>query len=90
MTDQQTVIIELANIGRSFSMGYKKTPNARPIINITIPDELLDEVENFRFTERKRNRSQAICQILELGLKAYREQKEPSTIISSKGDDYDS
>lgn len=56
-------------------MGYKKSPNARPIINITIPDDLLEEVENFRFAERKRNRSQSICQILELGLKAYREQK---------------
>ncbi|MEK5379382.1 hypothetical protein [Niallia sp. FSL W8-0635] len=47
-------------------MGHKKSPNARPIINITIPDDLLEEVENFRFAERKRNRSQAICQILEL------------------------
>lgn len=61
--------------GMFWSMGYKKYPNVRPIINITISDDLLEEVENFRFAERKRNRSQAICQILELGLKAYREQK---------------
>jgi metal-responsive CopG/Arc/MetJ family transcriptional regulator len=73
-------------------MGYKKTPNARPIINITIPDELLEEIENFRYAERKRNRSQAICQILELGLKTHREQKGPSSMktkITSKGDPHD-
>jgi metal-responsive CopG/Arc/MetJ family transcriptional regulator len=65
-------------------MGYKKSPNARPIINITIPEELLEEVENFRFAERKSNRSQAICQILELGLKTFREQKNiPSMMMNN-------
>lgn len=61
-------------------MGYKKTPNARPIINITIPDELLTETENFWFNERYKNRSQAICTLIEMGLKEYKEQKSRKNI----------
>lgn len=57
-------------------MGYKKTQNARPIVNITIPDELLEKIEDFRYEERCKNRSNAICILVEMGLKAYKEQKE--------------
>lgn len=55
--------------------GYKKTPNARPIINITIPEELLDKVEDYRYNERFSNRSQAICKLIENALEMYSAKK---------------
>lgn len=47
--------------------GYKKTPNAKPIINITLTDELLNKIEDFRFNERIPSRSQAISKLIEYG-----------------------
>lgn len=44
--------------------GFKKTPNAKPIINITIDEELLKKVEDFQFDNRIKNRSEAIRQLL--------------------------
>lgn len=44
--------------------GHKKTPNAKPIINITIDDDLLQKVEDFQFENRIKNRSEAIRQLL--------------------------
>lgn len=50
---------------RRFAMsGFKKTPNAKPIINITIDEELLKKVEDFQFDNRIKNRSEAIRQLL--------------------------
>lgn len=56
--------------------GYKKTANARPVINITIPEELLDKIEDYRYNEIFSNRSQAICNLIESGLKISRREKE--------------
>jgi metal-responsive CopG/Arc/MetJ family transcriptional regulator len=44
--------------------GFKKTPNAKPIINITIDDDLLKKVEDFQFENRIKNRSEAIRQLI--------------------------
>jgi metal-responsive CopG/Arc/MetJ family transcriptional regulator len=44
--------------------GHKKTPNAKPIINITIDDDLLQKVEDFQFENRIKNRSEAIRQLI--------------------------
>ncbi|WP_187442730.1 CopG family ribbon-helix-helix protein [Rossellomorea vietnamensis] len=44
--------------------GHKKTPNAKPIINITIDDDLLKKVEDFQFENRIKNRSEAIRQLI--------------------------
>ena len=54
--------------------GHKKTPNAKPIINITIDDELLEQVESFRFDNRFANRSQAITYLLRKAMEE--EQKD--------------
>ncbi|MEK3988485.1 MULTISPECIES: hypothetical protein [Robertmurraya] len=45
--------------------GYKKTPNAKPIINITLTDELLKRIEDYRYNERIPSRSQAISNLIE-------------------------
>ncbi|MDQ0230279.1 hypothetical protein [Metabacillus malikii] len=47
--------------------GYKKTPNAKPIINITLSEDLLNKIEDFRFNERIPSRSQAISILIEYG-----------------------
>ncbi|WP_241475438.1 ribbon-helix-helix domain-containing protein [Priestia flexa] len=44
--------------------GHKKTPNAKPIINITIDEELLKQIEDFQFDNRFKNRSQAITHLI--------------------------
>lgn len=44
--------------------GHKKSPNAKPIINITIDDDLLQKVEDFQFENRIKNRSEAIRLLL--------------------------
>lgn len=56
--------------------GHKKTPNAKPIINITIDDELLTEVENFRYDNRFANRSQAITYLLRKAMEEELKEKE--------------
>lgn len=53
--------------------GHKKTPNAKPIINITIDEELLQKVEDFQFENRIKNRSEAIRQLI---LKAMEQEEE--------------
>lgn len=55
--------------------GHKKTPNAKPIINITIDDELLQKVEDYQFDNRIKNRSEAIRLLL---LKAMEEEDKES------------
>lgn len=47
--------------------GFKKTPNAKPIINITISEDLLKKVEDYQFDNRIKNRSQAIVELLQKG-----------------------
>lgn len=56
--------------------GHKKTPNAKPIINITIDDELLKEVETFRFDNRFANRSQAITYLIRKAMEEELKEKE--------------
>lgn len=55
--------------------GHKKTPNAKPIINITIDEELLKQVEDFQFDNRIKNRSEAIRLLILKGMEA-KEQSE--------------
>lgn len=55
--------------------GHKKTPNAKPIINITIDDELLKQVEDFQFDNRIKNRSEAIRLLILKGMEAKEEEK---------------
>jgi metal-responsive CopG/Arc/MetJ family transcriptional regulator len=59
--------------------GYKKTPNAKPIINITIPEDLLQQVVDYKFDQRIDNRSQAICKLVRLGLEKAKENNSKSS-----------
>lgn len=54
----------------------KKTPNAKPIINITISEELLKKVEDHQFENRIPNPSKAICELIENGLLHFQESKK--------------
>jgi metal-responsive CopG/Arc/MetJ family transcriptional regulator len=56
--------------------GFKKTPNAKPIINITIDEELLEKVEDFQFANRIKNRSEAIRQLVLLGMEELKKDKQ--------------
>jgi metal-responsive CopG/Arc/MetJ family transcriptional regulator len=56
--------------------GFKKTPNAKPIINITIDEELLEKVEDFQFANRIKNRSEAIRQLVLLGMEELKKESQ--------------
>ena len=60
--------------------GFKKSPNAKPIINITIDEELLKRIEDYQFENRIRNRSQAIAQLIQKGMLSLDD-------LDEKGDD---
>jgi metal-responsive CopG/Arc/MetJ family transcriptional regulator len=45
-------------------MAWKKLPNAKPTITLTIDEELLKDLEDFQFDNRIKNRSQAIDALL--------------------------
>lgn len=55
--------------------GHKKTPNAAPIINITMDDELLKLVEDYQFDNRIKNRSEAIRRLLKAGMEVMKQEK---------------
>lgn len=48
--------------------GNMKTINSKPIINITILESLLNEAIEYKFQQRLDNGSQAICQLIKMGL----------------------
>lgn len=50
-------------------MAWRKLPNAKPTITLTIDEELLKELEDFQFDNRIKNRSQAIDTLLRKALK---------------------
>jgi metal-responsive CopG/Arc/MetJ family transcriptional regulator len=56
--------------------GFKKTPNAKPIINITIDEELLLKVEDYQFNNRIKNRSEAIRQLVLLGMEELNKENQ--------------
>ena len=52
---------------KSIEKEFKKqnqTENAKPIINITIDEDLLEKVEDYQFENRIKNRSEAIRRLL--------------------------
>ena len=50
------------------SLGWKKTPNAKPTITITLDEKLLKQIDDYQFENRIRNRSQAIKELIEKGM----------------------
>lgn len=57
-------------------MAWKKTKNARPTITLTIDEELLKELEDYRFDNRLPNRSQAIAELLRKGMEIEKKEEE--------------
>lgn len=49
-------------------MAWKKLPNAKPTITLTIDEELLKELEDYQFDNRIKNRSQVIDLLLRKAL----------------------
>ncbi|UYL93838.1 ribbon-helix-helix domain-containing protein [Geobacillus phage vB_GthS_NIIg9.7] len=50
------------------SIGWKKTPNAKPTITVTLDEELLKKIEDYQFENRIKNRSRAIQQLIIKGM----------------------
>ncbi len=50
-------------------------PTEKPRYCITVDDEMLKEIDDFRFGNRYSSRSQATLELIRLGLQALKEQK---------------
>lgn len=59
-------------------MAWKKLPNAKPTITLTIDEELLNELEDYQFDNRIKNRSQAIDMLLRKALQIQKETDKES------------
>ncbi len=51
-----------------------KMPTEKPRYCITVDDEMLKEIDDFRFGNRYNSRSQATLELIRLGLQALKEQ----------------
>lgn len=51
-------------------------PTEKPRYCITVDDEMLKEIDDFRFDNRYNSRSQATLELIRLGLEALKEQEE--------------
>ena len=61
-------------------------PTEKPRYCITVDDEMLKEIDDFRFDNRYNSRSQATLELIRLGLQALREQK-PMQENSEEGEE---
>lgn len=50
-------------------------PTEKPRYCITVDDEMLKEIDDFRFGNRYNSRSQATLELIRLGLEALKEQE---------------
>lgn len=62
--------------------GFKKFPNAKPIVNITIDEELLKKIEDFKFSNRFPNRSQAFTSLIIAGFEHLESQNKLVEYVS--------
>ena len=54
-------------------------PTKKPRYCITVDDEMLKEIDDFRFTNRYNSRSQATLELIRLGLEALKKNKQNET-----------
>ncbi len=54
-------------------------PTEKPRYCITVDEEMLKEIDDFRFGNRYNSRSQATLELIRLGLEALKEQKALKT-----------
>ena len=64
-------------------MAHVRKDSSKPTTTISLPTFLLEQVENYRFTKRKDNRSAAIADLIVKGLK-YQEllEKKKTRVLS--------
>lgn len=48
---------------------YRQTANAKPSAGISFEEEVLKAVDEYRFSKRKESRSEAVNELIEMGLK---------------------
>lgn len=48
-------------------MAYRKNSNCRPSATISFDEELLNYIDEYRFSKRKESRSEAVEELLEFG-----------------------
>ncbi|WP_288334617.1 hypothetical protein [uncultured Cloacibacillus sp.] len=54
-------------------------PTEKPRYTITLDEEMLQKIDDFRFENRFANRTQATLELIRLGMKALEEQQKKST-----------
>lgn len=54
-------------------------PTEKPRYSITVDDEMLKEIDDFRFSNRYNSRSQATLELIRLGLEALKKNKQNET-----------
>lgn len=59
-------------------------PTEKPRYCITVDDEMLKEIDDFRFNNRYNSRSQATLELIRLGLQALKEQDKTQTAAPNK------
>lgn len=59
-------------------------PTEKPRYCITVDDEMLKEIDDFRFNNRYNSRSQATLELIRLGLQALKEQDKTHTAAPNK------
>ena len=57
------------------STGWKKTPNAKPTITITLNEELIKRIEDYQFENRIKSRSQAITELILKGMSSLEDEE---------------
>ena len=50
-------------------MAHKRGTNYRPSTSITLEEELMNRIDDYRFENRKNNRSQAIAELLQIAFR---------------------
>lgn len=59
-------------------------PTEKPRYCITVDDEMLKEIDDFRFNNRYNSRSQATLELIRLGLQALKGQDKTQTAAPNK------
>ena len=59
--------------------GGDNMPTEKPRYTITLDEEMLQKIDDFRFENRFANRTQATLELIRLGMKALEEQQKIST-----------
>ena len=49
--------------------GHKRGTNYRPTTTISLEEQLMNQLDNYRFDTRKNNRSQAVAELLQIAFR---------------------